>query len=221
MALGHLRQFDQIHCQQRPVKLCINLRYSFVIFVVLYCCLINWVLELWASWRREERVVPPKTCNTGRLPHHQMIQALKHTSSIWSLPKFLFAWSILDIWGPFAFSAIFFCCPFRDMIALKKQEYSQRTFAGTDPYPSGCDFVFLPSLDSVKIYDLEKSASTCGELPPKDAALLLLLLMTACTGRLFCLNTYNTEVPTDDHRCILFCNCLYFRFAFQRRQLHC
>jgi len=32
---------------------------------IVYCCLINWVLELWASWRREERVIPPETRNTG------------------------------------------------------------------------------------------------------------------------------------------------------------
>ena len=45
---------------------------------MLYCCLVNWVLKLWASWRREERGIPPKICKTGGLPNHHMLAVSQH-----------------------------------------------------------------------------------------------------------------------------------------------
>jgi len=36
---------------------------------MLYCCLIDWVQELWASWRRE--VISPKTHKSGRLQNNK------------------------------------------------------------------------------------------------------------------------------------------------------
>jgi len=44
---------------------------------------------------------------------------------------------------------------------------------------------------------------------------------TACAWRLVCINTYNTEVPTDDLRCVPLCNYPHIRFVFQTWHLHC
>jgi len=60
---------------------------------------------------------------------------------------------------------------------------------------------FFPSLDGVKTHDLIKLASKYKDLPPKGVIFLLLCLVsykTGCTCRVFCLNTHNTAVSTND-----------------------